>query len=313
LFAEFRAQIRTQSYAYLCLFLLEMMLLANYLVAQRLITHAKSLAVLRMHPEPLMEGLDNVVSLAKVAMDFDIDPSTSQSLHESLVRFSRESDDLALQCVTNLIMTPMQAAEYFVTGLQEEPEEWKHYALNIPYYTHFTSPIRRYPDVLVHRLLQATIDGTLKNFSLDKNQLGVLCEHCNEKRMGSKKAQERCDRIFLSLYVRGHPLKSQLAVVLSVGKTTFTAFVPSLGTSALLYLQEHTDSLAYAAEEGNDGSRRILLQQKPPKPNQQQNGGDPPRWDTMEITIFVKLSVTVICKEKPPVDIKLQLEGPWRG
>lgn len=108
----------------------EYMLLANYLVAQRLITHAPDLAVLRKHPEPLMEGLDKVVTLAKAALDFDINPETSQTLHESLVRLSHQmaNDSLVLQCVTSLLMTPMQAAEYFVAGLVSVQEEWKHYA-----------------------------------------------------------------------------------------------------------------------------------------------------------------------------------------
>lgn len=50
----------------------------------------------------------------------------------------------------------MQLARYFSTG-ELDVEDWKHYALNVDRYTHFTSPIRRYPDILVHRLLQAAI------------------------------------------------------------------------------------------------------------------------------------------------------------
>lgn len=46
-----------------------------------------------------------------------------------------------------------QTAEYFCTGTLEDHSEWRHYALNVPFYTHFTSPIRRYADVMVHRLL----------------------------------------------------------------------------------------------------------------------------------------------------------------
>lgn len=50
-------------------------------------------------------------------------------------------------------------ALYFCSGTLRDPAQFKHYALNVPLYTHFTSPIRRFADVLVHRLL-ATALGT---------------------------------------------------------------------------------------------------------------------------------------------------------
>jgi exoribonuclease R len=54
----------------------------------------------------------------------------------------------------------MKVAEYVCPGAFEPAagESFGHYALNMQHYTHFTSPIRRYPDILVHRLLQAAIE-----------------------------------------------------------------------------------------------------------------------------------------------------------
>ena len=54
-----------------------------------------------------------------------------------------------------------QNAKYFCTGCIDDESLYRHYALNVPLYTHFTSPIRRYPDVIVHRLLGATLGKKL--------------------------------------------------------------------------------------------------------------------------------------------------------
>ncbi|KAL0624861.1 DIS3-like exonuclease 2 [Plecturocebus cupreus] len=48
-------------------------------------------------------------------------------------------------------------ALYFCSGMLQDPAQFRHYALNVPLYTHFTSPIRRFADVLVHRLLAAAL------------------------------------------------------------------------------------------------------------------------------------------------------------
>lgn len=53
----------------------------------------------------------------------------------------------------------MQRAKYFCTGMLDIAK-YHHYALNLPLYTHFTSPIRRYADVMVHRQLEAVLLGS---------------------------------------------------------------------------------------------------------------------------------------------------------
>ena len=138
-------------------------------------------------------------------------------------------------------MTPMQPAEYIAAGAVDDPTQWRHFALNIPYYTHFTSPIRRYADVIVHRLLQATLDGpqAVKEYYQRMDEISNVTDHCNDKRMAAKKAQERSDRVFLSLYLREHPIKSAMGIVVSVGEKSFTVFVPSLGLSARVNLEVH--------------------------------------------------------------------------
>lgn len=120
--------------------------------------------------------------------------------------------------------------------------------------------------------------------------------------MAAKAAQERCDRVFLSLYVRANPLHGQLGVVLSVGNSAFTVYVPSLGAAGMLYLQEHQDKLVYTPQEDAEGQRVILIEEVCEKEK---------TWNRLEIRVFAKLRVTVICQDRPPIDVKVRFEAPW--
>jgi len=75
-----------------------------------------------------------------------------------------------LQILMQLCTKPMQKALYFCTGSLKDEALFRHYALSVPFYTHFTSPIRRYPDVMVHRLLAASL-GTQAIYILTSTKI----------------------------------------------------------------------------------------------------------------------------------------------
>jgi hypothetical protein len=88
----------------------------------------------------------------------------------------------------------------------EISDEESHFALNIPYYTHFKSPIRRDAGVIVHHLLfQATLDGeeAVEDFPLQAREIHPIRSQCNEKKEASRKAQqqERSSVVFASCLV----------------------------------------------------------------------------------------------------------------
>lgn len=109
------------------------------------------------------------------------------------------------QVCTMMATIPMQNAEYIAAG---KAESLRHYALNIPVYTHFTSPIRRYADVMVHRILTATLDGAhaLKR-SYTAEVIEQTAQHCNMKRLAAKMAQERSDQVNI-FPTKGPPQRS---------------------------------------------------------------------------------------------------------
>lgn len=158
---------------------------------------------------------------------------------------------------------------------------------------------------MVHRLLQATLDGeeAIDNFPISQKEIGSYCTRCNDKKEGSRKAQDRSDIVFLALYLRRKPMKSQMGVVLSVGQKAFTVFIPALGVSSLVYLDEHKSWIQFESYDFLGRERRIKLKRTA------KHHGE--RWSDLVIKNFAKVRVTCLCQDKPPINVKLALEGPW--
>lgn len=156
----------------------EFMLLANISVAQRIHQDFPECAVLRRHPEPPVSNFEPLLKAAKTH-GFLLNVSSGKELAISLDKAVKQ-DNTRLNNMLRIVATRcMLQAVYFSSGLLPE-KDYFHYGLAAKIYTHFTSPIRRYADIMVHRLLAATIgaDVTTSTF-LDSKYVNKICDNLN--------------------------------------------------------------------------------------------------------------------------------------
>ena len=222
----------------------EYMLLANMYVAEFIAQVFPSHSMLRCHPPPNERKLIELTTFAS-EHDLDVDITSSKRLHDSLRAIADDSRDM-FDIVQLLATKPMQLAKYFCTGMADE-DSWRHYALAVPYYTHFTSPIRRYPDIVVHRLLAAAIEHETRRGESHSNEVikayelfaPELChdvaDHCNERKMAAKYAQERSQHLFLCKYLQNNVVVSH-AIARQLGQQFIVAYVPLYGIEIKIYL-----------------------------------------------------------------------------
>ena len=158
----------------------EFMLLANVAVATKIAETYPSYSVLRRHDSPKPKELDEFKRLL-LKFGYTINSESSKSLAESLDLADKENDRIFNKVVRILVTRWMNQALYFNTA-DFEMADFHHYGLAAPMYTHFTSPIRRYADVLVHRLLAASLDlYSLPNQMTDKEKVSKQWNTMNKK------------------------------------------------------------------------------------------------------------------------------------
>jgi ribonuclease R len=179
----------------------EFMLLANRKVAE-FIGKQKKTFVYRIHDEPNEDKLINlqgIISRFGYNINFKSKKDISKSLNELLVNVHGKKEQ---NLVDTLTIRSMSKAKYSTDNIG-------HYGLAFDYYSHFTSPIRRYPDVMVHRLLQHYLDGGASanaevyeekcGHSSNMENLATQAERDSVKYMQVKYMQDHQDQEFLGV------------------------------------------------------------------------------------------------------------------
>ncbi|MFL0121859.1 ribonuclease R [Tenacibaculum maritimum] len=176
----------------------EFMLLANRKVAE-FIGFSKGKAtnktfIYRIHDEPDIEKLASLQSIIG-KFGYKIDTASKESTSESLNKLLHDVHGKGeANMVETLAIRSMSKAAYTTQNIG-------HYGLAFDYYSHFTSPIRRYPDVMTHRLLQHYLDGA----SSPKAEIyEEKCKHSSKMEELASKAERESIKYMQVKYMQDH-------------------------------------------------------------------------------------------------------------
>ena len=185
---------------------------------------------------------------------YAMDISSSAALQNSIFRI--EDSDVRKGMET-LVVKSLLRAKYAIPG--KVPDDYlSHYGLNVPLYTHFTNPSRRYADIIVHRQLEAVLNGT--EFNEDLESLAKTAETCNTKKDSAHAAQEQsvhiesCRMMAKKSEEQGGDLIAT-GIVVCVYESAFDVLIPEFGFEKRV----HCDQLPLKKAEFDKNKRLLEL------------------------------------------------------
>jgi len=208
----------------------EFMLLANHHVAEIITAAYPKESLIRIHPEPAQGSfgkLEAAISSILPENPVRIDPSKSQEISNVLEELGKSQrvrstlGSLTTRCMTQAIYVPSSSESHY------------HYGLAMNNYTHFTSPIRRYPDIVVHRMLLSAIRGK-KRSPLTRMEIDEICWSVNRSYRRSKIISREITDLFIRSAIVG---KEVLLCVTSIEPSRIEVHCPEYGIDGTLVVE----------------------------------------------------------------------------
>lgn len=189
------------------------MLAANECVARHL-SQLQAPAVYRIHEKPSAEKADALRAML-APLGYDVREPDNFSLQKLLDQARGTPQEFL---VHTTVLRSLMKARY-------EPQNLGHFGLAAPYYCHFTSPIRRYPDLMVHRCLTALLDGAMEGKTGQKlsSAVGKAARQSSERELSAQTAEREIEKRYLAEYMASRTGETFAAAV--SGVTRFGLFV----------------------------------------------------------------------------------------
>ena len=223
----------------------EFMLLANKKVSEFISLNKRNeptgnTFIYRIHDDPdpaKLTALRDFVGTFGYKMDLANTQTVAQSLNRLLSDVKGKGEE---NMIETLAMRSMSKAVYSTDPIG-------HYGLGFEYYSHFTSPIRRYPDLIAHRLLQHYLDG---GKSPNREEVETQAKHCSAMERLASEAERESIKFMQVKFMEDHVGEVFTGVISGVSDYGFWVEIPENGAEGMIKLRDLVDD-SYSLDAKN--------------------------------------------------------------
>jgi ribonuclease R len=222
----------------------EMMLLANKKVAEKIGKKSPKnrdpkTFIYRIHDEPINDKVEQFKSFVS-KLGFELKSGSRKQFTDSLNQMFKQAKDKNEYNLLGQLSIRMMARAIYST------ENIGHYGLAFPYYTHFTSPIRRYPDLMVHRLLETYLQ---QHPSVKQSEYDEYCKHCSMMEQKATEAERASVKYKQAEYLADKVGQVFEATVSGIAKWGVFAELKESKCEGLIPMKSFTDDFYYIDED----------------------------------------------------------------